>query len=302
MIPTQARFAALLRLHADTPGLIDLEDLVQHWPRPFALRLLAALPPSVFIASCLALPTPLAAARVAQLLRAGGLDAATAETVFDRLHALHAEAPARAFSLRRMMEWQARDTAFFAPDATWPDDETARAAEVALSAEADWETLPLPCIYRLPAPQTVPDAWTASPPITPLPLPTTWLETIDPVRAGIEWLHLARLDPATGQEIAANLPPGTTQTWLACLQALVAPDAQAPIPLDLASLEHLWANEHSGTERLLSQMEVDALLRGVSEEVPDDGYFHHASPEARASIGQALTGWAEWLDNVDLRY
>jgi hypothetical protein len=261
---TVRRFAALLRVRTAQPTqALDLADLAATWPRSLAVRLLVALPVETAVASFLALPNRLAAAQVGQLLRAAGLDEATDKRVFRQLKALYDVNPARASTLRRDMEWEDRDAVFFPAERLAIGNEPF-AVHLALLADDVWEDLPLPCTHRLPAPCENPDAWPAtSIALLPFPLPDSWADALadlssDPLRAGIEWLHLWRRDATVADEIRAALPASISDGWIAALLAASDPQATAHLPYDLVLLEHLW-EEHSD---FLSQMAIFAQSPG----------------------------------------
>ncbi|MBF1165647.1 MAG: hypothetical protein HXL68_11475 [Dechloromonas agitata] len=216
--------------------------------------------------------------------------------------------PARAMTLRRMMEWEADDAELLSrcfPDLPpWPEDKHERAIAVALRAEAHWPALPLPCVYRFPGPLDLPDAWpdatnarpaaTPNPPANPFPNAKDELPS-SPLAAAIEWLHLARLDRALGQRIASAFPPGEGARWQAAALSLTDPQGHTPIPAALADFESLWHDEHRPAEQktsALSRTEVDALLCCAD----DDPDCLVRSPETRAAIHEALLGWLAWID------
>ncbi|GAB1394888.1 hypothetical protein MASR1M60_30520 [Rhodocyclaceae bacterium] len=239
------------------------------------------------IASYRALSSLRDASWVAKLLRFAGLDDGTDDTVFRQLEALHASHPARAFTLRRAMEWEARDTALWPARKDWPEDPTERAVEIALAAEQDWADLALPCKHHLPAPQEHPEHWTRR--VDPLPaltLPDSidW-QVIDGLRASIEWLHLWRLDSTLANQVRAALPGGVFETWLAALDAATDPQATFPLPRDLVLLEHLQKDKNS-----LSLLEIDALLKGVSD-LPEDESLIGYDAKGRQCIRDAVVWW-----------
>jgi hypothetical protein len=286
------RFAALLRVRTAQPAqALDLADLATTWPRSLTVRLLAALSVESAVASFLAVQNRLAAAQVGQLLRAAGLDEATDKRVFRQLKALYDVNPARASTLRRDMEWEDRDAVFFPAERLAYGDESL-AVRLALLADEVWEELPLPCTHRLPAPSENPDAWPeTSIALLPVPLPDSWAETLidlssDPLRAGIEWLHLWRRDATVADEIRAAIPTKLSDGWIAALLAATDPLATAPLPYDLVLLEHLW-EDHSD---FLSQIEVDALLRGVSD-APVEIDFCDYDEKGRGLVHKAVLAW-----------
>lgn len=290
-LPLSTRcFAAVLQARAQAPAVIDLVQIATAWPRPLAMRLLVALPVETAVASFQAISSLEDAARVGQLLRVAGLDDTTGEAAFKLLKALYAINPARALTLRRAMEWEAQDKAFWPEDKDCPADSTECAAAVAVIAESTWASLPLSCIHRLPAPEEYPDIWpdrNEPPPHFALP---ESLEnfTNDPQRAGIEWLHLRRLDAALADEIRAGLPSAAFDAWIAALDAATDPKSTALLPKDLVLLEHV-AERH---ENFLSQIEVDALLRGVSDPPESDEVMAY-DEEGREMIRKAVAGWLE---------
>jgi hypothetical protein len=254
------------------------------------MRLLVALPVETAVASFQAIPSLRDAARVGQLLRVAGLDDTTEEVTFKLLKALYAINPARALTLRRAMEWEAQDKAFWPAGKDWPADATECAAEVAVIAENSWASLPLPCVHRLPAPKAHLDVWperNEPPPSLALPESLGNLPN-DPLRAGLEWLHLRRLDAALADEIRASLPSTVFDAWIAALDAATDPKSTAPLPKDLVLLEHV-AERH---ENFLSLLEVDALLRGVSDPAESDEVMEY-DEEGRRMIRKALAGWLE---------
>lgn len=279
-------FAIVLRLHRDPPAIVDLAAVAHAWPRALATRLLAALPVETAVVSFCGIANLRDAVVVAQLLRFAGLDDATDEVVFTQLRALHERQPARAFTLRRAMEWAARDTVFWPDGTTWPDDPARRALAVALAAERDWQTLSVPCMRRLPSPREFPDRWPEhSEPLPPLVLPDAPdAGAFDALRAGIEWLHLWRLDATLADGIRAAFA-GVFDAWLAALDAATDPHAIHRLPRDLLLLEHLWPDLEG-----LSQLEVDALLNGVTE-VSKDEPFRDCDPGWRKSIRHAVSWW-----------
>lgn len=283
------RFAGVLQVRVQAPEVVDLVQIAKDWPQALAVRLLAALPIATLVASFQAIPSLAAAARVSQLLRIAGLDDATGEHIFKSLEALHAVNPARAFTLRRAMEWEAQDSVFWPEKNDWPAEEAERVVAIALTAEQGWKSLPLPCIYRLPAPVDYPDYWPELPtslPTPPLPealseMPHTTL------RAAIEWLHLWRLDANCANEIRAAVPSALFDEWIAALDAATDPAAEAPLPRDIVLFEHL-TEQHDGT---LSLLEIDALLKGVSEPADEDDFAY--DQEGRVLIRKAVVGWME---------
>lgn len=290
-LPLSTRcFAAVLQARAHAPEVIDLVQIATAWPRPLAMRLLVALPVESAVASFQAIPSLADAARIGQLLRVAGLDDTTDDAAFNLLKALYAINPARALTLRRAMEWEAQDKAFWPASEDWPADATGCAAAVAVIAESSWASLPLPCIHRLPAPKEHPDIWPdRNEPPPRLALPES-LEnfTNDPLRAGIEWLHLRRLDAALADEIRASLPSAGFDAWIAALDAATDSKSTALLPKDLVLLEHV-AERH---ENFLSQLEVDALLRGVSDPPESDEVMAY-DEEDRGMIRKAVAGWLE---------
>jgi hypothetical protein len=148
----------------------------------------------------------------------------------------------------------------------------------------------LPCIHRLPAPKEHPDVWPErNEPPPSLALPES-LENLpnDPLRAGIEWLHLRRLDASLADEIRANLPPAVFDAWIAALDAATDPKSTALLPKDLVLLEHVAERG----DIFLSQLEVDSLLRGVSDPPESDETMEY-DEESRAMIRKAVAGWLE---------
>jgi len=290
-LPLSTRcFAAVLKVRAQVPAVIDLVRIAIAWPRPLAVRLLIALPVETAVASFLAIPSLKDAARVGQLLRAAGLDDASEDATFKLLKALYAINPARAWTLRRAMEWEARDKAFWPAGNNWPADATECAAEVAVMAENSWASLPLPCVHRLPGPKEHPDAWPdRSEPPPSLALPESLVNlSNDPLRAGIEWLHLRRLDAALADEIRANLPSAVFDAWIAALDAATDPQATVRFPMDLLLLEHVAEQR----ENFLSQIEVDSLLCGVSGPAEDEDSMGY-DESVRERIRKAVAGWLE---------
>lgn len=281
-------FAAVLHVRAQAPNVVDLVQIARDWPRALAMRLLAALPMATAVASFQAIPCLRDAARVGQLLRAAGLDEATDAAIFKQLQALHAANPARAFTLRRAMEWTVQDTVFWPNRNGWPEDEAERIVAIALAAEQDWKRLPLPCIHRLPAPEDHPVRWPVHPAALPaLDLPDS-LSAIPntPLRAAIEWLHLWRLDAGGADQIRSAIPQPMFAEWIAALDAATDPKVAIPLPKDIVLLEHL-TDQH---EDCLSLLEIDALLKGVSEPVDDHGDSVY-DEEGRLMIRNAVTGW-----------
>lgn len=282
-------FVALLDAFARPPAPFDLGQLVRSWPPVLAARLLAIVPGDTFIAACLVLPDLKTAVQLAQVLRHAGLDGLNDERIFKHLEALHARNPARAFTLRRAMEWSVQDTAFWPERHDWPSDANARAVEVALLAERDWINLPLPCVHRLPAPGDNPDVWPEAAQTLPvLSLP----EQVDPahdcLRAGIEWLHLWRLDAELPQSIRAAVPAETFTAWIGALDRATRPEATKPLHRDMVLFEHL-AEPHADA---LSLLEIDALLKGVSEPAEDEDWFGYDA-EGRVYIRDAVRGWLD---------
>ncbi len=286
------RFIAILLLRHNPPALVDLSSVARTWPRALAVRLLASLSIDTAIASYEAIPSLPDAACVAQLLRFAGLDDGTDDIVFRQLKALHERQPARAFTLRRAMEWEVRDTALWSARKDWPEDLTERAVEIALVAEQDWANLSLPCKHHLPAPQEHPDHWAEH--VAPLPAlifpdSINW-QAIDGLRAGIEWLHLWRLDSTLANQVRAALPADLFKAWLAALNAATDPQATCPLPRDLVLLEHLQDGRANGD--FLSLLEIDALLKGVSDPVEDESLLDY-DPKGRQSIRDAVAWWLD---------
>jgi hypothetical protein len=280
-------FIVILLLRHDPPALVDLASVARTWPRALAVRLLASLPMDTAIASYRALSSLRDASWVAQLLRFAGLDDGTDDTVFRQLEALHASHPARAFTLRRAMEWEARDTALWPTRKDWPADPTERAVEIALAAEQGWADLALPGKDHLPAPQEHPDHWERR--VDPLPaltLPDSidW-QAIDGLRASIEWLHLWRLNSTLANQVRAALPGDVFETWLAALDAATDLQATCPLPRDLVLLEHLQEDKNS-----LSLLEIDALLKGGSDP-PEDESLMGYDAKGRQCIRDAVVWW-----------
>ena len=289
--PLAARcFAALLQLRARPPAEVDLVRIAANWPPALASRLLVALPAETMIASFMAIPSLHDATRVAQLLRIAGLDRATDDTTFEHLKALHRSNPARAFTLRRAMEWEARDNALWPAIENWPEDPAERTSAVAMMAEATWASLPMPCVHRLPRPDDHPDAWTApNAPLPELELPQSWNEcSLAPLRSGIEWLHLWRLDAPAADAIRSALPTESFAAWIAALAAATDPRAGEPLHHDLVLLEHL-VDQHEGT---LSLLEIDALLKGVSDPAEDETLYNYDGA-GRKIVRDAVNSWLE---------
>lgn len=290
-LPLSTRcFAAVLQVRAQAPAVIDLVQISTAWPCPLAMRLLVALPVETAVASFQAIPSLEDAARVGQLLRVAGLDDTTEDAAFKLLKALYAINPARALTLRRAMEWEAQDIAFWPAGKDWPADATECAAKVAVMAESTWASLPLSCIHRLPAPKEHPDIWpdrNEPPPRLALPEPLKSLPN-DPLRAGIEWLHLRRLDAALADEIRASLPSAVFDAWISALNAATDPKSTALLPNDLVMLEHVADSR----DNFLSQLEVNALLRDVSD-LPESDEVMAYDEEDRGMIRKAVAGWLE---------
>jgi len=297
-LPATTAFAQLLAAQQGLAATPDLATICQGWPAALIRRLLATLPSTAFIAACRALPDLNTAARLAIHLRAAAWDDACRYALFDQLAALHAQVPARAMTLRRLMDWAPEDAALLsrilpnAPD-PWPADPDNCAIAVALAAEAHWESLPLPCIYRFPAPMALPDTWATpeirSTAVCPAPIEIPLLSTVDPVLAGTEWLHLARIDRPLAEIIAQSLPTGLLAHWQSALFARCEDEHSAPLPENLRALETLWHHEHPSDEpgrSFLSQNEVDALLNGVTQHD-----YSGSSPALRHALATALRGW-----------
>jgi hypothetical protein len=289
--PLAARcFSALLQVRARPPAGVDLVRIAMTWPPALASRLLVALPAETMVASFMAIPSLHGATRVAQLLRSAGLDRATDDTTFEHLMALHRSNPARALTLRRAMEWEARDSALWPAVKNWPEDPAERTSQVAMMAESTWASLPMPCVHRLPRPDDYPDAWTA--PRAPLPeleLAQSWKEcSLDPLRSAIEWLHLWRLDAPSADAIRSALPTGHFDSWIAALAAATDPRADEPLQRDLVLLEHL-VEQHEGT---LSLLEIDSLLKGVSDPEEDENLYSYDGA-GRKVIQDAINSWLE---------
>jgi hypothetical protein len=283
------RFIAVLLLRHNPPALVDLSSVARTWPRALAVRLLASLSIDTAVASYEALWGLRNTFYVAQLLRFAGLDDGTDDIVFRQLKALHERKPARAFTLRRAMEWEVRDTTLWPARKDWPEDPVERTVEIALAAEQDWANLSLPCKHHLPTPQEHPDHWAKH--VDPLPvliLPDSIdCQAIDGLRACIEWLHLWRLDSTLANQVRAALPADLFETWLAALDATTDPQATCPMPRDLVLLEHLQEDSNS-----LSLLEIDALLKGVSDPVEDESLLDY-DPKGRQSIRDAVTWWLD---------
>jgi len=281
-------FVAVLQTRAQSPEAFDLVRVVQEWPRALAVRLLAALPVATLVAGYQAIPSLAAAARVGQLLRVAGLDDATGEHIFRSLEALHAVNPARAFTLRRTMEWEAQDSVFLPDKNDWPTEEAERVVAIALAAEQGWKSLPLPCIHRLPAPEDYPERWPEPAPTLPTPILPEALSEMPhtTLRAAIEWLHLWRLDANCANEIRAAVPSALFDEWIAALDAATDPAAEAPLPRDIVLFEHL-TEQHDGA---LSLLEIYALLKGVNESQEDDDWFSYDA-EGRECIRRAVLGF-----------
>lgn len=280
-----AAFAQLLACIHSPPASLNLADIAIDWPRPLVARLLANLPLASLVSSLARLPTRLDTARLGQVLRAMALDDATQSTVSSLLHALADTQPARAHTLRRDMEWEARDSAFFPPDQRPPLSDTDLAVQLAVRADACWEQLAMPNLYRLPGPRAFPDAWPETPPAwAPLPTPRAWPATAGPT-AAIEWLHLWRLDAALAHGIRRALPAGLWESWVAQLRAACEPDNPEPLSDHLVRFEDLMDRAEA-----LSILEVHALLRGVTSPRPQDG-FDDYTVEERQCIRSAVEHW-----------
>ncbi|MFZ4535485.1 hypothetical protein [Propionivibrio sp.] len=281
-------FAAILALYATPPTVpLDLARIARHWPRPLAMRLLSGLPTDCAVASLLVLPSRLETARVGQLLRAMALDGAADSAVSRTLRALAQVNFARAATLRRDMEWEAQDAAFFPAERVLPGDELP--LHLALLADALWDDLPLPCFYRLPAPKDHPDTWpepaAASVPIE-LPEAIVTGTATHALRAGLEWLHLWRLDAALAELVWQSVPAGQAQGWIEALQEVTRPDSSEALPYDMVVLEHVM-DEH---ESFLSQLEVDALLRPLCDS-PDTDAPQRYTEDVRSLIQGAVQAW-----------
>ena len=286
-------FAAILALRAapssySVASPLDLAGIVRQWPHFLAMRFVSGLPTDCAVASLQALPNRFETARVGQLLRVMALDKVADSFVGRALSALAEVNFARAATLRRDMEWEAQDAVFFPADCVLPGEELP--LHLAVLADKVWDDLSLPCIHRLPAPEDHPDTWpepaaAVSLPELPESIPSgsAWN-----LRAGIEWLHLWRLDAALAEAVWHAVPAAQTEEWIAALLDAIRPDNTQRLPYDLVALEHAM-DEHEG---ILSQLEVDALLRGVCEPPEKDGSQFY-SEEARRTIQNAVTGWLE---------
>ena len=289
LTPPERYFAAILALHTTPPECVDLPSIARDWPRPFALRLFASLPTACAVTSLLALPNRLETARVGQLLRDAALDKATDDAVSKSLSALAEINYPRAATLRRDMEWEARDAAFF-PSDLLPHAGADLPLHLALLADDLWNDLLLPCYYRLPAPKDYPDVWpeTSDAILSPnLPEFITDIP-IQRLRAGIEWLHLWRLDPALAEAVWQSVPIGQAESWISALLESTRPESTERLPYDLVVLEHVLEDRES----FLSQLEVEALLRGVCDESEDDSSRLYTE-EARQTIRGAVQVWLE---------
>lgn len=284
-------FAAVVALRAAPPtfsceAALDLAGIAREWPRPLAVRLLAGLPTRSIVAGLLALPGRFETARVGQLLRVAAMDGAINTAVDQALRALAKINFARAATLRRDMEWEAQDAVFFPVNQMPPDDEIP--LHLAVLADTLWDDLPLPCIYRLPAPKAHPDTWSETAvAVAPLKLPESISN--DPahqLRTGIEWLHLWRLDAALAETVWQSVPAAQAEEWVTALRQATQPDSGERLPYDLVVFEQVMDER----DNFLSQLEVEALLSGVCDPAEDDE-FRLYTEDARGLIQAAVKMW-----------
>lgn len=301
-LPAEHCYAALVAMHRAPPANVDLAHISRYWPRPLAVRYLNGLPTAAAVASLLALPNRFETARVAQLLRALALDEATDTATSELLEELAKVNFSRAATLRRDMEWEARDEAFFPiellcqrtncktrEELVYLGDELP--LHLATLADECWDRLlPMPNLYRLPAPGVAPDSWPPLPEPLPLPLQPEAIpdDANSQLRAGIEWLHLWRMDAELAERIWHAVPQAQAQRWIEAVKSATDPTGTAPLPRDIALLEHLM----EGRDGFLSQIEVDALLKGVTDPV-EDKLWQHYPEEVRLKFQEAVKAWVE---------
>jgi len=302
LLPAERCFAAIVAMHLSPPPRVDLVSIAKSWPRPLAVRYLNGMETASAVASLLALPNRFETARVGQMLRDMALDKGVDWAASKLLRALREANFARAATLRRDMEWEERDAAFFPVEVLCERTGCKSRAELqhlgaelrlhlAVLADELWDRLlPMPNLYRLPAPAAYPDSWpetidVLAPPDLPEVIPD---DASAQLRAGIEWLHLWRLDHALADRIWKSVPEAQAQSWMSAITSAIDPTSTAPLPRDLVVLEELMEDRAN----VLSLLEVDALLKGVTEP-PEDERWCCCTVEARQGIQKAVKKWLE---------